>query len=70
MIEPSYRKPVGVLLILLLIIVWSVIVASLSSIVGGWHIGLQSIFYLAAGTVWILPLRPLLMWMETGKWRE
>jgi len=22
------------------------------------------------GTIWIAPLRPLLIWMETGKWRE
>jgi hypothetical protein len=70
MIEPSYRKPVGVLLILLLIIVWCVIIASMSPIVGGWHIALQTIFYTVAGIAWIMPLRPLLMWMETGKWRE
>ncbi|HZG47223.1 MAG TPA: DUF2842 domain-containing protein, partial [Allosphingosinicella sp.] len=30
---------------------------------------LQAIFYLAAGTVWILPLKPLLQWMETGRFR-
>ena len=23
-----------------------------------------------AGIVWIAPLRPILLWMETGKWRE
>ncbi|MGP0730965.1 DUF2842 domain-containing protein, partial [Escherichia coli] len=22
-----------------------------------------------AGIVWILPLKPLLLWMETGRWR-
>jgi hypothetical protein len=29
----------------------------------------QAIFYLIAGIVWILPLKPLLRWMETGRWR-
>jgi Protein of unknown function (DUF2842) len=66
----SWRKPFGIIMILTLIAVWAVLVASLSNIVGAWHILLQSIFYLVAGVIWILPLKPLLVWMETGKWRE
>jgi Protein of unknown function (DUF2842) len=31
---------------------------------------LQALIYLIAGTIWIAPLRPLMIWMETGKWRE
>jgi len=27
-------------------------------------------FYLVAGIVWILPLKPLLRWMETGKFKD
>ena len=34
--------------------------------VGEWHVVLQALFYLVAGLVWILPLKPLLRWMETG----
>ena len=30
---------------------------------------LEALFFVAAGLVWILPLKPLLRWMETGKWR-
>jgi hypothetical protein len=66
----SWRKPFGIFMILTLIAVWAVLIASLSSMIGAWHILLQSIFYLVAGTIWILPLKPLLVWMETGKWRE
>jgi hypothetical protein len=29
----------------------------------------QMALYATLGIVWILPLRPLLIWMETGKWR-
>ena len=61
---PSWRKPAGVLGIMLLIAIWAVIVASLSPIVGGWHWVIQAAFYLVAGVVWILPLKPVLAWME------
>jgi hypothetical protein len=30
----------------------------------------QAIFYLVAGIAWILPLKPLLRWMETGKFKD
>jgi len=56
-------------LILTLIAVWTGIVASVSPWVGTWPVLVQAAFYLAAGIVWILPLKPLLRWMELGKWR-
>jgi fatty acid desaturase len=66
---PSWRKPAGVLAILLLIAVWAVLVVSLSGVVGGWWWPAQLLFYVATGLVWITPLKPLLRWMETGRWR-
>ena len=66
---PSWRKPAGMLAILLLILVWSLVVSSLSRVVGGWPWPVQTLFYLVTGIVWIAPLRPLLLWMETGRWR-
>lgn len=67
--EPSWRKPVGVFAILLLIAVWAALVASLAAFVEKWPALVQAIFYLAAGLVWIAPLKPLLRWMETGRFR-
>jgi hypothetical protein len=29
----------------------------------------QAPFYLVMGTAWILPLKPLLRWIETGSFR-
>ena len=66
---PDWRKPAGMLAILAIILVWSVAVVSLSGTVGGWHWLAQLLFYLVAGIVWIAPLKPLLRWMETGRWR-
>ena len=65
---PTWRKPAGIGLILLIIIVWAVIVASASPLVTDAHWALQAVFYTVAGTVWTLPLKPLLKWMETGRW--
>ncbi|TPG54647.1 DUF2842 domain-containing protein [Sphingomonas glacialis] len=67
---PSWRKPVGMLAILVLIGLWCVAAASLSGVVGGWHPLLQALFYLIAGIawIWVLPLRRMLAWMETGTW--
>lgn len=70
MTEPSWRKPAGIFAILTLIAVWAVLIASLSTLVGEWPVLLQAIFYLVAGIAWILPLKPLLRWMETGRFKD
>ena len=67
--EPSWRKPAGIFLILLIIAVWAMIVLFASPLIEKLPVLLQAVVYTAAGIVWILPLRPLLAWMETGKFR-
>ena len=68
--QPSWRKPAGIFAILTLISIWAMLIVSLSDAVGQWPILVQAIFYLIAGIAWILPLKPLLRWMETGRFRE
>jgi hypothetical protein len=68
--QPSGRKLVGIALILLLIVLWAAFVASLAPIVGRWPILLQAPFYLAMGVAWIAPLRPVIRWIESGRWRS
>ena len=68
-VRPSWRKPAGIALILLLILLWTVFVANLSTWVGRWPVLVQAGFYLVVGLVWILPLKPLVRWMQTGRWR-
>lgn len=65
----SGRKLLGILIILSLILIWAALVASLASIVGKWPVIVQGAFYLIVGIVWILPLKPLIRWTETGSWR-
>lgn len=66
---PSWRKPAGALLMLLLIALWAVLVTSLAGTITGWPALGQALFYLVTGLLWILPMKPLLRWMETGRWR-
>jgi len=68
-LEPSWRQPFGILLILLLIAGWAVLVVSAAPLIEAAPQWVHIVYYLVAGLVWIAPLKPLLMWMETGKWR-
>ena len=67
--EPTWRKPAGIVLILLLILFWAGLVAQLSSWVGTWPALVQAPVYLFMGIAWIMPLKPLIRWMQTGRWR-
>jgi Protein of unknown function (DUF2842) len=69
MAEPSPRKLIGIALIVALIVFWAAFVASLAQTVGRWPILVQAAFYLVMGIAWILPLRPLVRWIETGSFR-
>ena len=68
--EPSARTLIGILLILLLIVLWAGFVASLSPAVGRWPVLVQAPFYLIMGIAWIIPLKPLVRWIQTGRWRR
>jgi hypothetical protein len=63
---PSLRKLVAILLILLLILIWAGLVATLSPWVGRLPVLVQAAFYLVMGIAWILPLKPLIRWSQTG----
>ena len=65
--QPSARKLLGIALILLIIIVWAALVASLAPFVGSWPVLIQAPFYLIMGLAWIIPLKPLVRWIETGR---
>jgi len=47
--QPSARKGVGIALILLMIVVWATLVASLAPIVGKWPVLVQAPYYLIMG---------------------
>ncbi|WOE73903.1 DUF2842 domain-containing protein [Alterisphingorhabdus coralli] len=68
--KPTLRKPMGIIAILMIIAIWSVIVINVADGIVGWPILLQMVFYLVAGIVWVFPVRPILTWMETGKFGQ
>ena len=70
MMDPSWRKGAGIAAILLLILFWAVLIATFASTVGRWPIFVQALFYLVVGIAWIAPLKPLLRWSQTGRWRN
>lgn len=67
---PKWRVGVGIAAILLLIATLAVLVASLSGTIGRWPVLVQALFYLVAGVIWIAPMKPMLSWMETGRFRR
>ena len=67
--QPSPRKLIGIAAILLLIALWAAFVAVLAPLVGRWPVLAQAPYYLLMGTVWIVPLKPFLRWIETGSFR-
>ena len=68
--EPSWRRPAGIAAILLLILIWAVLVATFAGQIGRLPILVQALFYLVVGIAWIAPLKPLLRWSQTGRWRN
>ena len=68
--QPSSRTLIGIALILLLIGLWAAFVASLAQVVGTWPILVQAPFYLVMGIAWIIPLKPLVRWIQTGSYRD
>lgn len=68
--QPSARKLAGIGLILLLIVAWAAFVASFARIVGQWPVLVQAPYYLFMGIAWIIPLKPLVRWIQTGSFRQ
>jgi hypothetical protein len=69
MAGPSYRKLVGIAVILLVIAILMTFVAALARVVWEWPVVVQAAFYLFMGIVWIVPLKPVVRWIETGSFR-
>ena len=68
--QPSGRKLAAIALILLLILIWAGLVATLAPWIGQMPVLVQALFYLVMGIGWIAPLRPLIRWSQTGFFRN
>lgn len=65
--EPSWRKPVGTIIMLIFILLWCGIFVTLFDYMSDWNFWLQLPIYIIVGVAWIYPMKPLLLWMNTGK---
>ena len=69
-LEPASRRLLATLGIVAIILIWASLVASLASFVETWPVLVQALFYLVMGIGWILPLKPVIRWSQTGRWRS
>lgn len=67
MARPKTRNLFGIFAIIGWIMLWVGAIAHFAPSIGRWPVLVQAAFYLVMGIVWILPLRRLLIWMETGR---
>lgn len=51
------------------IVVWAAFVAAMAPLVGKWPVLVQAPYYLFMGLAWVIPLKPLIRWAQTGRFR-
>jgi hypothetical protein len=66
---PSLRRPLGIIGLILFLFVYALLAVRLAEPVTGLHPLLQLPVWLILGLAWVVPFRPVLVWMETGCWR-
>lgn len=66
--EPSWRKPVGIIGLLAYLAAYATLVASFGENLSRLPQWLMVLVYLVLGVSWVLPLKPLFLWMNTGRW--
>jgi len=64
--KSSVRKPIAILALFAVLIVWIVAAATIGSAITGAPGWIQLVFYVMAGFGWILPLRPVFLWMNSA----
>ncbi|MFN7173619.1 MAG: DUF2842 domain-containing protein [Thermaurantiacus tibetensis] len=66
---PSLRRPLGIIGLVLFLFVYALGVVRLAEPVATLHPLVQLPIWLVLGLAWVIPFRPVLVWMETGRWR-
>ncbi len=64
--SPSARKLLGLVVLLAGLGVYALLAMRLAVAVLPENLIVQTLFYLVAGTAWVLPARPLVRWMQSG----
>jgi hypothetical protein len=67
--SPTLRRPLGILALFVGILAYALFVVWLFEPLAGLHPLLQAPLWLFLGIAWVVPVRPLVVWIETGHWR-
>ncbi|MGC1269810.1 MAG: DUF2842 domain-containing protein [Croceibacterium sp.] len=67
--KPTLRIPLGILALVTALALYALGVLLASPWIERLPVLVQTLVYLVLGVAWLLPLRPFLIWMETGRWR-
>lgn len=60
------RKAIAMLTLFAFIGIWVWGVATIGVWIAEWNAWFQAVFYLAAGVLWVFPLRPVFRWMNSA----
>ena len=63
-LSPGSRKAIGSLAILVWLTVWIVGAATIGGMLATAPKAVTLLFYAVAGLAWVIPLRPLFVWMN------
>lgn len=66
---PSLRRPLGIIGLLLFLFAYVLAAVALAEPVATLHPLLQLPVWLILGLAWVIPVRPVLYWIETGRFR-
>jgi Protein of unknown function (DUF2842) len=66
--EPTWRKPAGIIGMLIYLTLYAGAVAVFADTLALLPAWLMLVVYMLLGVAWIAPLRPLFLWMNTGRW--
>jgi hypothetical protein len=67
--SPSLRRPLGILGLCCFLLVYVLGAVWLFEPVGSLHPLVQLPIWLVLGLAWVFPLRPVIVWIETGRFR-
>lgn len=66
---PSLRRPLGILALFVGLLAYAMLAVWLLEPVERLSPLLQAPIWLVVGIAWVFPVKPLLVWIETGRWR-
>jgi hypothetical protein len=65
---PSLRRPLGIIGLIVFLFFYALAAVWLAEPVARLNVLVQLPVWLLLGVAWVVPVRPILVWIETGRW--